>query len=337
MIIECEKCKSTFNLDESLVKAEGSKVRCSICKEVFLVSPPEKAQLEEPAPDEFLDEELEEDLALDSLPDIEEIASEPMEEGAEEVDFDKAMEGRVEEEEDIQAVSLEGLPDFEEEKVDVEEDMDRDAEIEEEVPLDDAEKKISAEPEEDVDAGPPKKKPGRLKLFPIILVIIVLLLAGGVAVFFLAPDLLPDSLSFLKPTKEQPIPDQGVSRLSFQEVTGFFIRSDTAGQLFVIKGMVTNNYSMSRRFINIKGSLLNDKGQVIKTKLIYAGNTFSEEQLKELPLKDLGKGLRNRFGQGKMNFNIKPGGTIPFMIIFENLPENLSEFTVEAVSSFQVK
>jgi len=337
MIIECEKCKSTFNLDESMVKAEGSKVRCSICKEVFSVYPPEEAQLEEPALDQFLDEEHVETVAMDSLPDIEEIESEPMEEG-EEVDFDMAMEERIEEEEeDVQAVSLEELPDFEEEKVDVEEDRDRDADIEEEVPLDDAETKISEEPEEDVDAGPPKKKPGRLKLFPIILVIILLLLAGGVAVFFLAPDLLPDSLSFLKPAKEQPIPDQGVSRLSFQEVTGFFIRSDTAGQLFVVKGMVTNNYPMGRRFINIKGSLLDDKGQVIKTKLIYAGNTFSEEQLKELPLKELGKGLRNRMGQGKMNFNIKPGGIIPFMIIFENLPENLSEFTVEAVSSFQVK
>ena len=45
------------------------------------------------------------------------------------------------------------------------------------------------------------------------------------------------------------------------------------------------------------------------------------------------KGLKYRFGKDKANFNVKPGGSVPFMIIFENLPDNLSEFIVEAVSS----
>ena len=43
MIIECEHCQSKFNLDEKMLKANGSKVRCSMCKKAFMAfpSPPE--------------------------------------------------------------------------------------------------------------------------------------------------------------------------------------------------------------------------------------------------------------------------------------------------------
>lgn len=39
MIITCEKCDTSFNLDESLLKQTGSKVRCSKCKHTFLAYP----------------------------------------------------------------------------------------------------------------------------------------------------------------------------------------------------------------------------------------------------------------------------------------------------------
>lgn len=47
MIITCEKCNSSFNLKDSLVKPAGSKVRCSKCKHIFLAYPPEKAPEQE--------------------------------------------------------------------------------------------------------------------------------------------------------------------------------------------------------------------------------------------------------------------------------------------------
>ncbi len=39
MIITCNKCDTRFNIDESLLKQTGSKVRCSKCKNVFLAYP----------------------------------------------------------------------------------------------------------------------------------------------------------------------------------------------------------------------------------------------------------------------------------------------------------
>ena len=41
MIITCEECQASFNLDENLLKPTGSKVRCSKCNKVFVAYPPE--------------------------------------------------------------------------------------------------------------------------------------------------------------------------------------------------------------------------------------------------------------------------------------------------------
>ena len=53
MIITCKACNASFNLNESLLKPEGSKVRCSKCKEVFIAYPPAPPE-EVKKPDEML-------------------------------------------------------------------------------------------------------------------------------------------------------------------------------------------------------------------------------------------------------------------------------------------
>ena len=40
MIIPCKSCHSAFRLDDSVIKASGSRVRCSKCRAVFRVYPP---------------------------------------------------------------------------------------------------------------------------------------------------------------------------------------------------------------------------------------------------------------------------------------------------------
>ena len=39
MIITCEDCNSSFNVNDSLIKESGSKVRCSKCDSVFVAYP----------------------------------------------------------------------------------------------------------------------------------------------------------------------------------------------------------------------------------------------------------------------------------------------------------
>jgi hypothetical protein len=186
--------------------------------------------------------------------------------------------------------------------------------------------------DEPVEVKAKKSKTTPKLLLPFI-VLLVVIIGGVAAVIFFAPDLLPDSFSFLKPTTKQEVKDIGNRRLSFRAVNGNFVESRDGGTLFVIRGIVRNDYPKGRSFILVRGSILDDNGKTVMRKMAYAGNTFKEKDLRDLPIGQINKGLKNRAGMARKNINIAPGVGTPFMIVFENLPNNLSEFTVEAVSS----
>ena len=49
MIVTCEACFTSFNVNDELIKASGPKVRCSKCHKVFKVYPPIPEDIE-PSP-----------------------------------------------------------------------------------------------------------------------------------------------------------------------------------------------------------------------------------------------------------------------------------------------
>jgi len=329
MLLECEQCHSRFNLDDSLLPKEGTRVRCSICQHTFMAYPSESAPLDEPTFQEEAEDELEETVALDSTPTGEGLEATPGD-GVKEEGFERAFKTSLDE--GFETVPLDEMPepDGKEETGEEAVAILSGAVAEEHEPEEEA-----TDQRETEAVGPvsTEAKPRRSRALLIVLLLLVVVLGGSVAIFFFAPHLIPDSFSVLKPAKRQEITDLGVRRLSFRDVNGFFVQSDEAGQLFVVKGKVSNNYPKSRSFIFIKGSLLDDKEQVVQTSLIYAGNTLADEQMKEMSLEEINEGLRNQHGKGRLNVNVQPDATIPFMIVFGNLPDNLSEFTVEAVKS----
>jgi len=65
MIITCQECNASFNLDESLLKSSGSKVRCSKCKKVFIAYPSEPLK------------ETETPIEVKSDPEVEQLTEEP--------------------------------------------------------------------------------------------------------------------------------------------------------------------------------------------------------------------------------------------------------------------
>jgi len=311
MIIQCEKCQTKFNIDESKLKEQGSKVRCSLCKHTFVVYPPERGYFEEGETMALSKNEIEKTMARD-LPGAlheEEIETEPEDQASH---FDDALDD-----------SLEGPEDDDAAPVDVSH-----AHAEKEKTGD--EKRL--EPAQTKEKTTQKRSRKR-HLLPVLLVIILILIGAAAAIFLWAPEIIPDSLSILKPAEKQEITDMGVRRLSFKSVTGSFVDSGNSGNLFVIRGEITNDYPKNRSFILIKGSILDDKNQVVKRKLAYAGNNFKEEEIKSLPLEKINKAMKNRYGMGRKNVDVAPGAKIAFTVVFENLPKNLSEFTVEAVSS----
>ena len=47
MIVACKSCNTHYNLDESILKSSGSKVRCSKCSHVFVVHPSDALNISE--------------------------------------------------------------------------------------------------------------------------------------------------------------------------------------------------------------------------------------------------------------------------------------------------
>jgi predicted Zn finger-like uncharacterized protein len=341
MIIECEKCHAKFNFDENLMKETGTKLRCSSCRHVFVAFPAAKEpQIEQPPPDELADTG---EIAKEEISRKEEPLSDFDETIAEEVGQEEVKIGV--EEEEIEAISFDDLPQLdsgvirkavEEESLDVDEAMDRAERVEEEVT---AQKETGREDEleaaeEPLRPSPIIKKGHRSGLWLTILIIVLLIIGSGAALMVFKPDLFPVSLPFFKrPLSKEQAFDMGNKRLSFKELNGSFVDSQKAGKLFVVKGSVINKYPDERSFIRIRSNILDSKGKVVKSKIVYAGNPISDKELSSLSMEEVDKRLRDKFGKNKMNTNIPPNSSIPLMIVFGNLPQDLSEFEVEAISS----
>lgn len=338
VIIKCQECGTKFDIDETLIKGTGSKVKCSICKHIFEAYPPreflpKEAPVSADEQKESTEQPVGEDFPAEALED----SPEP-EQADQDIDFDKLFEDSLNDLEGVATETPEGAEEPAEkvsEKNAISTDVDTgpDERYTEETEPD------KDYPEEEMVTAPDpyQDKPKKSRFLSIFLLIVLLLLGGAAAIVFWAPELIPDSLTLLKPTEKGNVTKSNSRLLSFKNVTGSFVNSKKGGHLFVIRGLVTNKHSKSQNFVLIKGTILDDKGKVVKQKLAYCGNTFSVEELKAIPMEEINKAMENRFGKDKTNLNVAPGASIPFMIVFGNLPDNLSEFTVESVSSSPAK
>ena len=335
MIIECEKCRTKFNLDESLLKKTGSKVRCSICKHVFTAFPVEAELQIEEIPAEPVEETKPTPPA--------ETEVKPPEEVVQGTDFSKTMIQEYDEE--IEPISIEDLPifdedeDFEmekEERGEIRTALGRAKQVEKQVVAQDEWEKEEVVEEPRIPVRPrfvvKKKRRTGLRM-ALLLVLLVIAAAVGLSIKY-KPDLLSNYVPFLKktPPKKQAF-DVGNKRLSFKDLSGSFVNSPKAGKLFVVKGWVTNKYPDRRSFIRIKSSILDSKRAVVSSKVVFAGHPLTDKELKSLSVEEIDKRLSDKLGKNKMNTNVLPNSSIPFVVIFNNLPEDMSEFTVEAVSS----
>ncbi|MBW2152449.1 MAG: zinc-ribbon domain-containing protein [Deltaproteobacteria bacterium] len=144
MIITCEKCNTSFSLDDSLVKETGSKVRCSICKHIFIAYPevnePENELLEQVKPanqesageeEMSLQEEAGKDFQTEAAPlaegfDADQSKEEPQEAASDELEDISMMFETEEAQEDEQD---EELPPPLEEEMELDLDLDGDEDL----------------------------------------------------------------------------------------------------------------------------------------------------------------------------------------------------------------
>ena len=127
----------------------------------------------------------------------------------------------------------------------------------------------------------------------------------------------------------------GNSKINLLDATisGKFIDNSKMGSLFVISGYIRNEYDHPRSFIRVSAKLYAVDKSPLKASAVYCGNVISDQELRSIDSSAIGRRLQNRQGDNKMNVDIKSGGTIPFMIVFYSLPDNLEEYSVEVSSS----
>ncbi len=169
---------------------------------------------------------------------------------------------------------------------------------------------------------------------PILgLLIVLLLLLGGVAGYFFWQGGIPEFSSLRALLTGKTPPPAIVGQIRVTDLNSYFVDNTEAGQLFVVQGRVVNEYAETRSAIAVKGVLFNQSGQALVQQTVFPGNMLNESNLRTLPFAKIEESMNNQFGDSLSNLNIAPGKSLPFTIVFRNLPAGLAEFTAEVSDS----
>ena len=119
-------------------------------------------------------------------------------------------------------------------------------------------------------------------------------------------------------------------KIQISDLNGYFqARTRKEAAVFVIEGNVTNGYKSPCHSIQVKGILFDERGNPAAEKIVYCGNVLPVKQVKSLSREKIEQSLQNAYGSTLSNFNIEPGKSVPFMIVFFDPPGKLSEFSLE--------
>ncbi len=179
-----------------------------------------------------------------------------------------------------------------------------------------------------------KKRPS----LALLILLIAVSIGGGIyaAITFLGPLKSGFTIPYLNIMiggEKSAQEDAGNLKIALLNVKGDFEDSKEAGPLFIIKGHVRNDYSKDRSFIRVKGFLHDKSGKMVKTKSVYCGNILTKTELEDLPVTEINKKLLLQSGMNQSNVKISPAKMVPFMVVFESLPGELGEFSVEVEGS----
>lgn len=140
-------------------------------------------------------------------------------------------------------------------------------------------------------------------------------------------------LDAVKVSEPQESPAERATKMALSGVRGFFRINDKAGRIFIIQGSVGNNHGKPQTAIRVRGRLHDGSGKVVRSEVVYAGSAFTPEQLRQMSPDTIKAQLAQPTGSDGSPYVLMPGKPIPFLILFTDLPGNLTEFTAEVVGS----
>jgi hypothetical protein len=143
---------------------------------------------------------------------------------------------------------------------------------------------------------------------------------------------IPYLSDWLNPEEQDVAGNLRISPMS-RSISGNFVNTAKAGQLFVIRGKIKNEYDHPRSFVQVTGKLYQSGQKLVRKSTVYVGNVIPDSELADMSIAAIHKRMKNKFGDKRSNLKIKTGNSVPFMIVFDKLPNNLDEYTVEVASS----
>jgi hypothetical protein len=206
--------------------------------------------------------------------------------------------------------------------------------------------------DDEVPGPPVKAKPAKSRSKkPVFAVLLLLILAIGVLIIpkslgikipyisdlkipYLS-DLdikIPYLSDWLNPQAQDVVGNLKITPLG-RTISAEFVNNSKVGRLFVIRGKIKNDYNHPRSYVKVTGKLYKKGQKLAKSATVYCGNVIPESELTKLDIATIKKRMKNKSGDKKSNLKIKTGKIVPFMIVFDKLPSNLDEYTVEVASS----
>ncbi|MCB0220296.1 MAG: zinc-ribbon domain-containing protein [Chrysiogenetes bacterium] len=114
----------------------------------------------------------------------------------------------------------------------------------------------------------------------------------------------------------------------------FTIVNQFGKELYVVEGEVKNIGTRSRSFFQLEGQALSATNKEIGLQeTVFAGNILDVEALKRLPIPQVRAKLQVKIGGGGINFAVKPGASVPFMMVFPELAEKAANVHIIQVQA----
>lgn len=104
-------------------------------------------------------------------------------------------------------------------------------------------------------------------------------------------------------------------------------------EVFVVTGMALNHNPVVIRQVQITGKVYNDVGKELEEQTIWLGNTISPKIIRGMTSEDIPH-LQNL--RPLRSFEVPPGDSVPFTIVFLKATKGAKDFTCEVVAAAEI-
>jgi hypothetical protein len=119
--------------------------------------------------------------------------------------------------------------------------------------------------------------------------------------------------------------------LSLTNVRAYYRDNQHVGRILVIQGDVLNLSGQTQINILVR-VLLNDvNNRPVRQAVLYAGSVFTPDELRDLTLAEIQSHLVQPEDENGRIYELPPQGSLPFMIVLANLPDNIPDYTADVV------